>query len=476
MYKFLFTILSISIFIAGCGEEPTPKEKSLAEMRAKLQASHYHRFDNTEPTKHNIHAPVFSSYEYKGKKLSLEEANKWEKIRVSKKEYQFWAELELTPKEAQDWKNINISLAAIKVFNQINYTPNKAKKFLKRNFISRPTFYSQFGTPVYEFDAICESIVQREQAPFAFLEDKCIPYMQKSHKNEIMGHLLDKSGVKKGPLALEYISVLRELENSIHTIQSGMEVTIEEFIEDEDTENFVFLFPLLQNEPLQEEMTFIDTFKLPLTSDERFFSFNNPEYWTRRAEAEDAAKKAAAMQVALLKAKKQSEQKAAELRLKQAEDKSKAKAQAQKKYRQEKLKKKRYAAVKEEQLKRKKQKEKEEQSKLANAKKSCGTLIEPNQYSAKQVFIGGEVIFTVRNPGNRMFGYGVISAYDKHIYFIRDPKNLAKASLYDKVVWNLKTMGRTEALSSISEDKFKYDKKSKTKFTMALLLNECKVK
>ena len=84
-----------------------------------------------------------------------------------------------------------------------------------------------------------------------------------------------------------------------------MEVTIEEFMEDEDTKNFSFLFPLLKNEPTQAEMTFIDEQKLPLTKEERFFSFQNPQYWIARAEADDARKAAAAKQEALLREKKE---------------------------------------------------------------------------------------------------------------------------------------------------------------------------
>jgi hypothetical protein len=62
---------------------------------------------------------------------------------------------------------------------------------------------------------------------------------------------------------------------------------------------------------------------------------------------------------------------------------------------------------------------------------------------------------------------------DSKIYFIRDPKNLGKASVNSKVSWALKTMGRTEALAQSTAEIFVYDKKSKTKFEMALLMKEC---
>ena len=478
MQKIILFIL-FSIFIVGCGDEPTPREKALLEIKAKLEAKQQYRF--TDKNSKHIKVKKTSSedkteYIYKDDSLSSSEAKRWKELGISPTEYPKWAELNIDASEAKQWKKLGTSFASIKVFKDIEYTPRVAKKFLQRQFTSRPNFYKQFGTPVYELDAICETVIQRKQAPFAFLADKCVPYMKESHKNELMGHLIDEAEITKGPLALEYMANLRKLASKSKEIQSGMEVTIEEFIEDEDAENFVFLFPLLQNEPLQEEMDFIDANSLPLTNEERFFSFRNKEYWQRRAEAEEAVKQAAKLQEELLRAKKEHEKKAALARLKKAKEASKAKARAEEKYRQENIKRKKYAAIKEEELRKKKLKEKQALTHLENAKKTCGELIKKDQLSNKKVFIGGKIIFTVANAGDKMFGYGVQSFYDEQIYFIRDPRNLAKSSLSDSIVWKLKTMGRTEALSSLSADKFVYDKKSKTKFTMALILEKCEVK
>jgi len=465
MYKFLFVTLSVFLFL-GCGSEPTPQEKERAALLAKLEAGHTDRFKrdgsrhkSQEKSKpHTKRKDDPTAYVYKGKVLSLKQEKSWKDAGISNKEYPKWAKLKMSPKEVKAWKKTPFSYAAIEVFKKLKYTPKKAQAYVKKEFFTRPIFYAQFGTPVYEFDSICKSVVKRQQAPFAFLEERCLPYMEASHKNEAIGHLLDEAKLKKGPLALEYLAELRRLAETNSKIQSGMEVTLEEFVEDEDSENFVFLFPLLKSEPTQEEMDFIDANKLPLEDKERFLSFQNPQYWQHKAEAKAAAEAEAAQQEALLRIKKESERKHAELRL------AKARALAKQKARQEKL-------YKEQQLSNKKERERR-----VKAKAMCGEYIQPDMLSGQRVLLEGEVEFTVGEAGKKMFGYGVRARDDQMIYFIRDPKNSAKATIGKTISWSVKTMGRTEALKKRTREVYEYDKKSKTKYTMALYVKACVVK
>ncbi len=463
MYKLLFFSVSISLLFTACGPEPTPQElardKAMADMRAKMVARQKQQFATTTAGltgKIDRHVPQEepglkqkddpTAYVYKDKVLSLEEEKPWVEAGIDNEEYSQWAELGMQAEEVEQWKALDISYSAIEVFRKQGYTPQKAQKFMNRDFFTRPDFYSQFGTPVYDFDSICVSIVKRQSPPFAFLEEKCLPYMKESHKNEAIGHLLDEAKIKKGPLALEYLAELRRLADDNSKIQSGMEVTIEEFIEDEDSENFSFLFPLLRNEPTQAEMTFIDEQKLPLTKEERFFSFQNPKYWIARAKAEDERKVAAAKQEAFLRDKKDKEYAAAKI-----------------------------MALKQEQAKQRKIAQKNEALRRQKAQETCGGYINPDQLSNQQALVEGEVVFIVGEHGEKMFGYGVKGRDDGEIYFIRDPKDSAKSGVRAKVSWELKTMGRTEALSQTAESEYGYDKKSKTKFTMALFVKECKI-
>jgi len=464
MYK-LFFLLLISLLFLGCGGDPAPEKNSLEALRAKMSGSHEERFrrdgSHTQAVKKKKsdrkRADDPSAYVYKNKVLSNKAEKSWKAEGISNKEYPKWARLGMKPKEVSQWKKLSISYAAIEVFKKHKYTPKTAQKFMEKKFFTRPHFYSKFGTPVYEFDSICQSVVKRQSPPFAFLEEKCLPYMQASHKNEAIGHLIDEAKLKKGPLALQYLAELRRLAEENSKIQSGMEVTLEEFVEDEDSDNFVFLFPLLKSEPTQEEMAYIDTQKLPLEETERFYSFENPQYWINRAEAKAAAEEEAARQEALLRAKKESERKMAQLRLEQAQKKAKEKARKEALYKQK------QRAVKAENMRRQK------------AKKLCGEYLNPDHLSGKEVLIEGNVLFTVGEPGEKMFGYGIKARDDQKTYFIRDPKNLAQVSIKDRISWKLKTMGRTEALSKRTSKQYEYDKKSKTKFTMALYLNECRV-
>jgi len=465
MYKLLLISISILLF-TGCGSEPTPQEKERAALLAKLEASHTDRFKR-DGSKHKAEAKSKrhvkrkddpTAYVYKGKVLSTKSEKKWKAENISNKEYPKWAKLGMQPKEVSAWKKTSLSYAAIEVLKKLKYTPKTAQKFMQKEFFTRPIFYAQFGTPVYEFDSICKSVVKRQQAPFAFLEERCLPYMKASHKNEAIGHLLDEAKLKKGPLALEYLAELRRLAETNSKIQSGMEVTLEEFIDDEDSENFVFLFPLLKSEPTQDEMDFIDTNKLPLEEEERFFSFNNPQYWINKAEAQAAAEAEAAEQEALLRAKKDSERKQAELRL------ARAKALAKEKARKEELYKQQQHANKVENLRR------------IKAKQICGEYINPDMLSGKGALLEGYIEFTVGEAGEKMFGYGVKARDDQKIYFIRDPKNNAQSEIGSKISWVLKTMGRTEALTKVTKQDFVYDKKSKTKFPMALYVKECPAK
>lgn len=451
MYKLLLFPISI-LLLAGCGGEPTPKENSMAEMRAKMEARQKQRFSKSsykktkkkESTTKRSDDPT--AYVYKGKVLSLKEEKVWADAGIDNKSYVKWVKLGMEPEEVKEWKALGLSYAAISVMKKMKYTPAKAERFLNKKFASRPSFYKHFGSPVYEFDEICKNVIKRQQPPFAFLEERCLPYMKESHKNEVIGHLLDESKVKKGPLPLEYLSELRRLADTNSKIQSGMEVTIEEFIDDEEKENFVFLFPLMKNEPTEYEMQYIDKNRLPLQKSERYRSYQNREYWIEKEVEKKLEEEAAKRQEALLKAKKKSERTAI-LKAQRAAD----------------LRAKRARAVKNEKIRR------------AKAQKICGAYIKPEQLSGQKALIEGTVLFTVGERGEKMFGYGIQARDDKTIYFIRDPKSVVNAALKTEVSWILKTMGRTEALSQSEEDRFIYDKKSKTKFEMALIVKECKI-
>jgi len=459
----IFPILFFFLF-SGCGSDPKPQKNSLEALREKMSHVSEDRFkrdgsNNRSKKKSGLkHKDDPTAYVYKGKVLSPKAEAQWKDVGIDNVEYPQWAVLKMQPKEVSAWKALDISYAAIRVFKENDYSHKKAKKFLQKKFFTRPVFYARFGTPVYEFDSICRSVVKRQQAPFAFLEEQCLPYMKEAHKNESIGHLLDEAQLTKGPLVIEYLAELRRLAENNTKIQSGMEVTIEEFVEDEDTDNFVFLFPLLQNEPTKEEMDFIDVNKLPLQDEERFFSFQNPLYWKNRAAAEAAAAEHAASQEALLRAKKEKDRQEAKLRLARAEALSKEKARKQAEY------------------KRNKMAQKAERIRRIKVKSICGMMLKPDQLSGKPAFIDGEIMFTVGKQGKKMFGYGVRAFEDGKVYFIRDPKNMAKSKVSKSITWKVKTMGRTEALTKASKRVYKYDKKSKTKYTMALLVKECKVK
>lgn len=467
MNKLLFLSLSLLLFLGGCGIEPTPQEKareaSMAAMRANMEARQKQMFSKTEAALAGeaVYAPVKkradrknaddpTAYVYEDEVLTFKEEKAWIEAGIDNKEYPQWRALSIEANEAKAWKTLEISPAAIALFHQQGYTPKRAKLFMNEEFAARPVFYAQFGTPVYEFDAICRGVIKRQQPPFAFLEERCLPYMEASQKNEAIGHLLDEAKLTKGPLVLEYLAELRRLAEKNSVIQSGMEVSIEEFMEEEDTENFIFLFPLLINEPTKEEMDFIDRHKLPLTKSERFYSYQNPQYWKKRIAAQDAAKDAAARQEALLRAKEQRQN--AHLQ---------AEAAA--------------IALREKQAREKMAAEKNEAVRLHRAHELCGAYIKQDELSGKALLIEGEVIFFVEEQGSRMFGYGIRSVSDQKIYFIRDPQNSAQTELNTRVSWQVKTMGRTEALSKISPTQYGYDKKSKTKYEMALLMHECRI-
>ncbi len=474
MYRLVFFPLLIVLLFTACGPEPTPREKArdaqMAAMRAKLRATHGQRFANAEdalvgnivqekkiekPDRKDEDDPT--AYVYDSEVLTFEAEKEWIEAGISNAEYPQWAALGMSPDEVKEWKALGISYVSISVFKEAGYTPQKTTQFLTKKFPERPRFYKQFGTPVYEFDSICEGVIKRQAPPFAYLEEKCIPYMQASHKNEAIGHLLDETKIQKGPLALEYLAELRRLEAKNSEIQSGMEVSIEEFIEDEDKENFIYLFPLLKTEPTDDEMNFIRDHSLPLEKVERYFSYQNPQYWIKKAAAEDAAKKAAAHQEAVLRAKEDEEKRLAAAKAAEIQAKAKRKA------------------LKEKQAREKALEQKELALHRQKAEAACGTKIAPDQLSKKEVYVDGKVVFTVEEHGNKMFGYGVQSSADNEIYFIRDPKDRARQSVGKNVTWILKTMGRTEALSQVSKKEYVYDKKSKSKFTMALFIEECRL-
>lgn len=481
MYKRLFFPIMILSVLTGCGSGPSPKgttdEDEFARLRAKMEARQRARFAQTDAAFSEKGVKRYvpqlnkdktkddpSAYVYDDKVLSFEEEQLWQKEGIDNEEYPLWAKLGMQAHEVNAWKDLNISYAAIGVFYTHGYTPLKAKKHMEKIFFTRPTFYAQYGTPVYEFDSICQAVSNEQKAPFAFLEEKCLPYVQASHKNEAIGHLLDETGLTKGPLVVEYLAELRRLADKNSEIQSGMEVTIEEFMEDADTQNFKFLFPLLKNEPTSDEMKFIDSNKLPLQKTERFLSYENPKYWAKRAAREKAAKEAAAREEARIRAKRA----AAQAEEERAQALLKAKARKREEARLKKI------ADEKAAIERKKE-QKREALRQIKAQALCGKYIYADQLSSQQAFLEGKVIFTVDEHGDKMFGYGVRSVSDKKIYFVRDPKDAAKAKLNSRVSWKLKTMGRTEALSKVSEQEYSYDKKSKTKYTMALYIKECKL-
>ena len=474
MYKRLTIGASALLLLSACGGGPTPPENtpenSMAAMRAKMEARQKQMFSKTDAALSGeaVYVPVQkkadrkdvddpTAYVYEDEVLTFKEEKTWKEAGIDNREYPQWKSMQVEAKEAKEWKSLEISMAAVALFRQQGYTPKKAKAFRDKEFAARPLFYAQYGTPVYEFDAICRGVIKRQQPPFAFLEERCLPYMEAAHKNEAIGHLLDEAKLTKGPLVLEYLAELRRLAANNSVIQSGMEVSIEEFMEDEEKGHFTFLFPLLINEPTSEEMAFIDKHKLPLTKAERFRSYQNPQYWTRRAAAEKSAQDAAARQEADLRAKDEQERE-------RARSEAAARALAAKQAREK------SAAEKNEALRLQ-----NEAGRIAKAQALCGAYIGQDELSGKELLIDGKVIFTVEEHGSRMFGYGIQSSADQKIYFIRDPQDTAKVELNTRISWQVKTMGRTEALSKISPTRYGYDKKSKTKYEMALLLQECRI-
>lgn len=480
MHRLLFFPMLIILIFTGCGSGPSPKgtsdEDEFARLRAKMEARHNQRFDQSVDAlkgksvkryvaklDHQKTKDDPTAYVYEDEVLSPEEEKIWVKEGIDNDEYPLWAKLGMKAQEVNAWKELDISYAAIGTFYKQGYSPSKTKKHMEKKFFTRPTFYAKYGTPVYEFDSICQAVSDRQKAPFAFLEEKCLPYMQASHKNEALGHLLDEAGITKGSLVVEYLAELRRLTDKNGEIQSGMEVTIEEFMEDEDEENFIFLFPLLKNEPTSEEMKFIDSNKLPLQKTERFSSYRNPKYWKKRAAAEKAAKDAAAREEARIRAKREK----AQAEVERAQALLKEKARKKEEARLKKIADEKAAIEREKAAKR-------EAIRQIKAQEICGKYIWPDQFSGQKAFLEGEVIFTVDKHGDKMFGYGIRSRSDQKIYFVRDPKDMAKVKLKDQVSWHLKTMGRTEALSKVSSTEYIYDKKSKTKYTMALYTQVCK--
>ena len=479
MHKLLLFPVLILLIFTGCGAGPSPTgtsdEDEFARLRAKMEAAQKQRFAPTEDAisgkgeqyvanidrEKSKNDP--SAYVYEDKVLTLEEEKLWKREDIDNDEYPLWAKLGMKADEVNAWKELNISYAAIGVFYTQGYTPSKVQKHMEKNFFARPTFYAQYGTPVYKFDSICQAVSDEQKAPFAFLEEKCLPYMEASHKNEAIGHLIDKTGVTKGPLVVEYLAELRRLADKNSEIKSGMEVTIEEFIEDEDKENFIFLFPLLRSEPTSDEMRFIDTNNLPLQEEERFHSYQNSKYWAKKAAIEKATKLAAQREEARLRAKKEKAQAEEE----RAQALLKAKARKKVEARLKKIADAKAAIANKRAAKR-------EALRQIKAQAVCGKYIFADQFSNQEAFLEGKVVFAVGEHGDKMFGYGVKSRSDQKIYFVRDPKDIAKVKLRSNISWKLKTMGRTEALAKISDIEYAYDKKSKTKYPMALYVKECK--
>ena len=478
MFKLLFSPLIILVLFTGCGSGPSPKgtsdEDEFARLRAKMEARQKQRFASTEAAISGRGEKYVAkidrekskddptAYVYEDKVLTLEEEKIWKNEGIDNDEYPLWAKLGLRANEVDEWKELGISYAAISTFYKQGYTPTKTQKHLEKKFFARPTFYAQYGTPVYEFDSICQAVSDEQKAPFAYLEEKCLPYMEASHKNEAIGHLLDETGLTKGPLVVEYLAELRRLTEKNSEIQSGMEVSIEEFVEDEDTQNFTFLFPLLKNEPTTDEMKFIDVKRIQLQKTERFLSYNNPKYWAKKAALKKAAKAAAAREEARVRAKREKAQ-AEEDR---AQALLKLKALKKEKARLKKIADAKAAIANKRAAKR-------EALRQIKAQAVCGKYIFADQFSNQEAFLEGKVIFAVGKHGDKMFGYGVKSRSDHKIYFVRDPKDVAKAKLRSNISWKLKTMGRTEALTKLSDIEYSYDKKSKTKYTMALYVKEC---
>lgn len=479
MHKLLLFPVLILLIFTGCGTGPSPTgtsdEDEFARLRAKMEAAQKQQFASTQAAISGRGEQYVadidrekskddpSAYVYEDKVLTLEEEKLWINEGIDNDEYPLWAKLGMKADEVNAWKDLNISYAAIGVFYTQGYTPSKVQKHMEKKFFARPTFYAQYGTPVYEFDSICQAVSDEQKAPFAFLEEKCLPYMEASHKNEAIGHLLDETGVTKGPLVVEYLAELRRLTEKNSEIQSGMEVSIEEFVEDEDTQNFAFLFPLLKNEPTSDEMKFIDVKRIQLQKTERFLSYKNPKYWAKKAAQKKAAKAAAAREEARIRAKREKAQ--------DEEDRAQAllklKALKKEKARLKKIADAKAAIANKRAVKR-------EALRQIKAQAVCGKYIFPDQFSNQEAFLEGKVVFAVGEHGDKMFGYGVKSRSDQKIYFVRDPKNAAKAKLRSNISWKLKTMGRTEALAKISDIEYAYDKKSKTKYPMALYVKECK--
>jgi len=412
MFK-IFLSLFILLSFTAC--LPEPEENEFTQMRRDMERHKQQMFagsDENMKNRTNLNKRKKSRHFVDpDEELRLQkeaEKKRWLAVNIDEAEAEDWKALHLSPKGAKRWKKTGLSYNTIAVLIKQDVFPSEAIAFMNKKFDKNPKAFAAFGEPLYAFKDSCNKVLKAQSPKLTVISKQCKDYVDKMEFNSISGYMADE--YEDNDLSLEYISKLRQSDSQKAYIQKLMEKKSLDVMIEADKKEFALLFPIIDNSPTEEEMHFIQKYKLGLKDTKRYKSYEYYDFWINKEKNEEKAR------IAALKYQK---------RLKKA----KQKRLQQEAYRMQAM----------------------AYNKMVASE--CGDIVSADPSTGEKVHVEGKILYTIGKRGSNIYAFVVQNKKDRKNYIVRNINAGKKINKDKPISWTASTVGRVVSISVDEEDK-----------------------
>ena len=502
--KLILSIFLI-IFLSSCGSEPSADEQAWTNQGFTLESRKPWLDLELNPieakTLVKLGLTPKKSKKWLKKGFSIDQIKLWIKVSKNPKDVKPYFKNQLTPDDYIQYKDIKVSPEDLKKYLDANYIKNyivfytdlgfkfdDIKTYYKKPQEKKSYIYKSLSTSIYNFEDTCKDFINFENLQSNTIKTNCMNFIEKSRYTNNFGLLIEKKRKKDKIILKDYRDDLRDLKSQSEHI---FKLFVEEFdyaIDNNNSDIFMYLFPLMDGMPTKKEMDYIYDNSIQMNDDKRYLTYDDAPYWIksyarelkRRESIKNNKVKIAKIVdkpkvvVVIPKVKKTIPKKKVVVvvpKAKKAVPKKVVQVPKAKKIVPKKVvqipKKPKVKVVAPVVLKPKTM-----TKPLSKSSKACAKNITYVADNSNDVRLNGDVVFTIEKPGRRLYGIAIKNANDGKLYFVRDPLNKSKIS-GNYVDWVVKPSRRAVKISN-DDDLPIYDKDDGDDYPMSEYIQECK--
>lgn len=174
-------------------------------------------------------------------------------------------------------------------------------------------------------------------------------------------------------------------------------------------QDFALLFPIIERSPTEEEMHFVQKYKLALKDTKRYKSYEYYDFWINKEKNEEIARVSALKRQRALKVAKQ-------------------KRLQQEAYRMQAL----------------------AYNKMVASE--CGDVVSADPSTGEKVHVEGKIVYTIGKRGSNIYAFVVKNKKDGKNYIIRNLNPDKKINRDKPISWTATTVGRVVSISVDEDD------------------------